>query len=172
MAANLVAGLLHAGRPLGLQLLEDAVSASALGLPLAIGIAVLRHDLYEIDVVINRALVYGALTATLAAAYVVTVLLAQLALSPITEDSGPAVAVSTLAVAGLFRPARARIQAAVDHRFYQRKYDAQRTIERFGARLRDEVDLGTLNAELSQVVRATLQPAHVSLWLATPKGRE
>ncbi len=162
---NLVAGLLDAGRPLGLRVLEDAVSASVIGMPLAIGIAVLRHDLYEIDVVINRTLVYGALTAALAAAYLGLVLLFQLVLSPLTSTSDLAVAVSTLAVAGVARPARARIQSAVDRRFYRRKYDAQRTLEAFSSHLRDEVDLSRLSAELSQVVRETMQPAHVSLWL-------
>ena len=148
IAGEVVAGLLDAGRPLGLRLIEDAVSAAALGLPLAIGIAVLRHDLYDIDVVINRTLVYGALTATLGAAYLGSVLLLQLALSGITGGSGLAVAASTLAVAGLFRPARARIQAGVDRRFYRHKYDAQRTLQGFSARLRNQVDLDAHNIEL------------------------
>jgi hypothetical protein len=134
-------------------------------IPLAAGAAILRHRIYDIDLVINRALVYGALTALLAGAYVGLALLLSLALEPLTSGSDLAIALSTLGVAALVRPVRRRMQGLVDRRFYRRKYDAERTLERFAASLRTETDLDALRAELTAAVREAVQPAHVSVWL-------
>ena len=133
--------------------------------PITIGIAVLRYRLYEIDRLISRTLVYGALTVVLGGAYVGLVLAGQALFSSFAGGSNLAIAASTLVVAALFLPVRARVQRFVDRRFYRRRYDAQRTLENFGARLREQIDLGTLERDLQSVVSETMQPAHASVWL-------
>ena len=142
------------------------MSISLLGFPVFTGIAIVRYRLYDIDILINRTLVYGTLTATLVLFYVVGVVSIQYALRTLTGDESQlAVVASTLAIAALFNPLRRRIQAFIDRRFYRRKYDARKTLEAFSATLRDETDLDTLDAQLVGVVRETMQPAHVSVWL-------
>jgi hypothetical protein len=140
--------------------------------PVSIGIAVLRYRLYDIDVVVNRALVYGSLTATLVATYLGSVLLLQLLLRPLTERSDLAVAVSTLAVAALFGPARRRIQVAVDHRFYRHRYDAARTVSDFSTRLRHGIDLDAVGDDLLEAVRTTVQPTSATVWLPGARSRQ
>lgn len=134
-------------------------------IPVAIGIAIFRHRLYDIDVIVNRTLVYGALTATLTGAYFVLVTTLQGLLRPLAGQSELAVAGSTLVVAAIFKPVRTRIQALVDRRFYRTKFVAATTLQNFSARLRDEVDLETLTADLLGVVDQTVKPATSSLWL-------
>ncbi len=138
------------------------------GVPSAITIAILKYDLYQIETIVNRALVYSVLTLTLGAVYLGLVLVLQVLLSPITTQSDVAVAASTLTAAALFRPARLRIQAAVDRRFYRKRYDATRTLDDFAARLRQELDLNAVSRDLRSAVDDTWQPAHVSLWLRHP----
>jgi hypothetical protein len=140
--------------------------------PIAIGIAILRYRLYDIDVLINRTLVYGSLTATLVALYFGGIVVLQRLFIVLTgEKSTLAVVASTLVIAALFNPLRRRIQSFIDRRFYRRKYDARKTLERFSARLRDETDLEALHNELVGVVRETMQPAHVALWLRPDSPR-
>ena len=148
---------------------------SLTGVPVAIGFAVLRYRLYEIDIFINRAVVYVSLTATLVAVYLGGVVLLQRLFVLLTgQRSTLAVVASTLLIAALFSPLRKRIQAFVDRRFYRRKYDATKTLAAFNARLREETDLNALSNDVVGVATRTMQPAHVSLWLrpdAEPEAR-
>jgi hypothetical protein len=142
------------------------MSVALLGLPLFTGIAIVRYHLYDIDILINRTLVYATLTSTLVLVYFGGVAGLQRLLSPVIgEGNGLAVVASTLLIAALFNPLRRRVQAFIDRRFYRRKYDARKTLEGFSAKLRDETDLRALNDEVVKVVRETMQPAYVSLWV-------
>jgi hypothetical protein len=145
-------------------------------IPLATGIAILRYRLYDIDRIINRTLVYGALTATLVALYFGGIVVLQRVFVLLTgQQSTLAVVASTLLIAALFTPLRRRIQGFIDRRFYRRKYDARKTLEAFSTKLKNETDLEALNNDLVGVVRETMQPSHVSLWLrpeTAPKGEQ
>jgi hypothetical protein len=152
--------------PLWENLIEDAVTLSFAGVPIAVGVAILRYRLYDIDILINRALVYGPLTAMLGLAYVGGVVGLQATLRALTgQESTLAIVATTLVIAAVFGPLRRRVQAFVDRRFYRRKYDAAKTLAAFNARLRDETDLDALSDDLVGVARGTMQPEHVSLWL-------
>jgi F0F1-type ATP synthase membrane subunit c/vacuolar-type H+-ATPase subunit K len=144
------------------------ISVALLGLPVFTGIAILQYRLYDIDIIINRTLVYGSLTIMLAAVYFAGVVGTQYVFRAVTgQERLPqlAVVVSTLAIAAMFNPLRRRLQAFIDRRFYRSKYDAAKTLEAFSSKLRDETDLDTLSDDLISVVRDTIQPAHISLWL-------
>jgi hypothetical protein len=147
------------------------VGAGALfALPITCGLAILKYRLYDIDRVVNKTIVYGALTAVLLCGYAIGVLLMQSVL-PLPEDSAVAVAASTLAMASFFRPLRSRIQDLVDRRFYRARYDAAHAIDSFGTSLRNETNLESLASGLIDVVAGTVQPAHASLWLRTPESQ-
>jgi hypothetical protein len=134
-------------------------------LPCASGVAILKYRLYEIDLIINRTLVYGASTGLLAGTYLALVFLLQPLFASFTGGSDIAIAASTLAVAAMFRPLRARVQTFIDARFYRRKFDSQQTLDAFNRHLRDEIDISTLVDQLTSVVSETMQPTHVTLWL-------
>ena len=176
---GLVISLIYGSKPPSWTGLLDTMTAlSYTGVPIAVGFAVLKYRLYDIDVIINRTLVYGSLTAMLALVYFGGVTAAQAIFRTLTgQEQQPqlAIVVSTLVIAALFNPLRRRIQSFIDRRFYRKKYDARKTLEGFSARLRDETNLGALSDELVAVVRETMQPVHVSLWLRPappPRGSE
>jgi hypothetical protein len=136
------------------------------GIPIAIGIAILKYRLYDINLLINRTLVYGTLTATLVVFYFGGIVILQRVFVALTgQRSTLAVVASTLVIAALFNPLRHSIQSFIDRRFYRGRYDARKTLEAFSAKLRDETDLDALSDDLVGVVRETMQPAHISLWL-------
>jgi hypothetical protein len=157
---------------------NTAFFALMLLIPISIAVAVLRYRLYDIDILINRTLVYVSLTVTLSAIYFGGVTASQAIFRVLTgQEQQPqlALVVSTLVIAALFNPLRRRIQSFIDRRFYRRKYDAAKTLEAFSAKLRDETNLDALSDEMVGVVRETMQPAHVSLWLRPelpPRGSE
>jgi ADP-ribosylglycohydrolase len=160
--------LLGMDRLLGDALWNLLFVASFAALYVAVGMAIFRYRLYDIDIIINRTLVYGSLTATLALVYFGGVAITQAIFHALTaQEQQPqlAIVVSTLVIAALFNPLRRRIQSFIDRRFYRRKYNAAKTLEAFSAKLRHETDLDSLSADLVGVVRETMQPAHVSLWL-------
>ena len=171
-ATSFLADLLPSG-----QIVTDVFFLSGVvgftAIPVAAGSAVLRHRLYDIDILINRTLVYGSLTAVLVAVYAGSIVILQGLLRALTgQESQLAIVASTLAVAALFAPLRRFIQSFIDRRFYRSKYDARKTLETFSAKLRDETDLDALGDDLLGVVRETMQPAHVSLWLRTETASE
>jgi hypothetical protein len=150
---------------------SELIDLAILALPVAIAVAVFRYRLYDIDVLIERTLVYGALSATVALTYWLLVLVLQAALRPITGGGGElVVAASTLATLALVQPLRTRIQRGVDRRFYRSRYDAARTLDAFSVRLRGEIDLDSVRGELLDAVGTTLSPTHAGVWLReTPR---
>ena len=166
--------LIGGDEPLTLLVLKTGFALSFMLVPLSIGVAVLRSRLFDVDVLINRTLVYGLLTALLVLVYFGGVTATQAMFQTLTGQQGLpqlTIVASTLVIAALFNPLRRRIQAFIDRRFYRRKYDSRKTLETFSARLRDETDLDRLGDEMVEVVRDTMQPAYVSLWLRSTHHR-
>ena len=147
------------------RIFQDVVTAGWSLIAIAVGVAVLRYRLYAVDLVINKALVYGSLTAILVAVYLGVVVALQFVLSPVAGEGELAVAGSTLVVAALFRPLRRRLQAFIDRRFYRARYDAERLVDAFASRMRQQVDLGGITTELEASVRTAVHPTSASVWL-------
>ncbi|MGI8408162.1 MAG: hypothetical protein ACR2L3_06595 [Actinomycetota bacterium] len=169
MVATLSTDLLADEPPAWVSLIQSTTPLTFVLIPAAIGIAILRYRLYNIDRLINRTLVYAGLTGILTLAYLALITVLQGLVSPLSGDSELTVAISTLAVAALFRPLRSRVQAFIDKRFYRKKYDATRTLEAFALTMRDQVDLTSLSPALIGVVSDAMQPTHVSLWIRPPR---
>jgi drug/metabolite transporter (DMT)-like permease len=163
-ALFIVAGWLYGMPQLG-AVFAGLAAIGVLLVPVSVAVAILRYRLYDIDVLINRTLVYGLTTAAIAIAFFAGIVVLQAVLRPLTGGSEVAVAVSTLASIGMFQPLRTRIQRAVDRRFYRSRYDAARTLDDFSVRLRDQVALDAVRADLLNAVEGTVQPAHASVWL-------
>jgi ADP-ribosylglycohydrolase len=140
-------------------------------LPIAVGIAILRHNLYDIDRLINRTLVYSSLTLLLGLGFIASVILLQVVISPFTTGNDLAIAGSTLLIAAIFRPVRGRIQDTVDRRFFRPRYDASRTLAAFSAAVRDNVDVEDLATQVERVIDETIKPRHFSIWLRQPETR-
>ncbi len=164
-AMGLTVSTVVGASPITNPIVSAAGVVSVLFIPVGAALAILRYRLYDIELVIERTLVYGAVTVTLGATYVATVVVLQGLLRPLTGGSEVAVALSTLLVVALFQPIRRRAQDAVDRRFYRARYDAARTVNAFVTRLRDEVELDSVRADLLEVVNSTVHPAHASIWL-------
>jgi hypothetical protein len=172
----LAPGSLEAGdapEPLWASIMNNLILLAYAGVPIAVGIAILKHRLYDIEIIVNRALVYASLTAILALLYFGGVMATQAIFQRLTgQEQLPQLAIvaSTLTIAAIFNPLRRRTQSFIDRRFYRRKYDARKTLEAFSSKLRDETDLDALGDEVVGVVRETMQPALVGLWLRPSTG--